>query len=163
MKACKLIYLRTNYLNHFLIKVLVGALLVLTLFNGCGGSQSHVADNPASQRYRDVTGKWSLPKNFSPKQVVFLHADQGPLQDLMILNEKKSGKPQLQAFINKDGNSFLQKSLGQWLKGMDDPILAFAATDFNRDGGDDLALILQVSGKVSTQILFNNNNLCMEN
>jgi hypothetical protein len=156
MKACKLTYLRTNYLNHFLIKVLVGALLVLTLLNACGGSQSHVADNPASQRYRDVTGKWLLPKKFSPKQAVFLHADQGPLQDLMILNEEKSGKPQLQAFINKDGNSFLQKSLGQWLKGMDDPILAFAATDFNRDGGDDLALILQVSGKVSTQILFNN-------
>ena len=116
MKACKLTYLRTNYLNHFLIKVLLGALLVLTLLNACGGSQPHVADNPASQRYRDVTGKWLLPKNFSPKQVVFLHADQGPLQDMMILNEAKSGKPQLQAFINQDGNSFIQKSLGQFVE-----------------------------------------------
>ena len=131
-------------------------MLVLTLLNGCGGSKPHVADNPASQRFRDVTGKWLLPKNFSPKQAAFLHADQGPLQDLMILNEAKSGKPQLQAFINQDGKSFLQKSLGQWLKGMVNSILSFAATDFNRDGGDDLALILQVAGKVSTQILLNN-------
>jgi hypothetical protein len=99
-----------------LIKVLVRALLVLALLNGCAGSKSYVADNPASQRYRDVTSKWLLPKNFSPKQVLFLHADQGPLQDLMILNEAKLGKPQLQGFINQDGNSFLHKSLGQWLK-----------------------------------------------
>ena len=156
MKACKLTYLRAHCPNHFLIKALVRALLVLTLLNGCGGSKAHVADNPASQRFRDVTGKWLLPKNFSPKQAVFLHADQGPLQDLMILNETKPGKPQLQAFINQGGKSFLQKSLGQWMKGMDDRILSFAATDLNRDGGDDLALILQVSGKISTQILFNN-------
>jgi hypothetical protein len=156
MKACKLTYLRVHCLNHFLINALVRALLVLILLNGCGGSKAHVADNPASQRFRDVTGKWLLPQNFSPKQAVFLHADQGPLQDLMILNETKPGKPQLQAFINQAGKSFLQKSLGQWMKGMDDPILSFAATDLNRDGGDDLALILQVSGKISTQILFNN-------
>jgi hypothetical protein len=156
MKACKLTYLRVHYPNHFLIKALVRALLVLTLLNGCGGSKAHVADNPASQRFRDVTGKWLLPKNFSPKQAVFLHADQGPLQDLMILNKPKPGKPQLQSFINQDGNRFLQKSLGKWIQGMDDPILSFAATDLNRDGGDDLVLILQVSGKVSTQILFNN-------
>ncbi len=135
---------------------MIRALLVLTLLNGCGGSKPHVADNPASQRFRDVTGKWLLPNNFSPKQSVFLHADQGPFQDLMILNEAKSGKPQLQSFINMDGNKFLQRNMGQWMKELDDPILSFAATDFNRDGGDDLALILQVSGNVSTQILFNN-------
>ena len=129
---------------------------MLTLLNGCGGSKPHVADNPASQRFRDVTGKWLFPKNFSPKQAVILRADKGPLQDLMILKKPIPGKPQLQSFINQGGQRFLQKGLGQWVQGMDDPILSFVATDLNRDGGDDLALVMQVSGKVSTQILLNN-------
>ena len=128
---------------------------MLTLLNGCGGSKPHVADNPASQRFRDVTDKWLLPKNFSPKQAAFLRADQGPLQDLVILKKSKPGEPQLQSFVNKGGNKFLQKSLGQWIKGMDAPILSFIATDLNRDGGDDLALVMRISGKISTQILFN--------
>lgn len=151
-----MIYLRTNCPNHFLIKALVWALFVLTLLNGCGGSKSQVADNPASQRFRDVTDNWLLTKDFSPKQAVFLNADQDLLRDLMILNKPEKGKPQLQSFINQPGNRFLQKSLGKWMKERDDPILSFAATDLNRDGGDDLALILQVSGRISTQVLFNN-------
>lgn len=156
MKACKLTCYRTHCPNPFLIKALVRALLVLTLLNGCGGSQPHVADNPASQRFRDVTGKWLLPQSASPRQSTFLHADQNSLSDLMILNEIKTGKSQLQVFLNQGGKSFLQKGLGQWMDEMEDPILSFAATDLNRDGGDDLALVIQLSGKVSTQILFNN-------
>ena len=145
-----------RYPNLFLIKVLLRALLLLLLLNGCGGSSSHVADNPASQRFHDVTGKWLLPQSFSPKQAIFLRADQNPFPDLMVLNEAKPGKPKLQIFFNQGGNSFLQKGLGQWIERMKDPILSFTATDLNRDGVDDLVLLIQVSGKVSTQILFNN-------
>ncbi len=154
MKACTLIYHRTHCPNPFLIKALVRVLLVLVLLNGCGGSQPHIADNPASQRFRDVTGKWLSQQNSSPRHATFLRADQDELPDLIVLNE--AGKPQLQLFTNQGKNSFLQEDLGRWVEGHKDPILSFTAADLNRDGGDDLALIMQVSGRVSTQILFNN-------
>ena len=145
-----------HYPNLFLIKVLLRALLLLILLNGCGGSSSHVADNPASQRFHDVTGKWLLPQSFSPKQAIFLRADQNPFPDLMVLNEPNSGKPKLQIFFNQGGNNFLHKGLGQWMKQVKDPVLSFTATDLNRDGADDLVLVMKVSGKVFTQTLFNN-------
>lgn len=154
MKACKLMYHRKNCPNPFLIEALVRALLILLLLNGCGGSSPHVADNPASQRFNDVTGKWLFSQKSSPRQAVFLRADQDPLSDLMVLNE--AGKPQLQLFINQGGNSFLQESLGRWMDEMKDPILSFTAADLNRDGGDDLALVVQATGKVIAQILLNN-------
>ena len=137
-----------------MIKALVRALLVLVLLNGCGGPKPHVADNPASQRFRDVTGEWLSSQSSSPRQAKFLRADQDELQDLIILNE--AGKLQLQLFINQGKTSFLQEDMGNWIENLKDPILSFTAADLNRDGGDDLALIMQVSGKVSTQILFNN-------
>ncbi len=153
-KACKLIYHKTRCPNPFLIKSVVWALLVLVLLSGCGGSQSHVADNPASQRFRDVTGKWLSQQNSSPRHATFLRADQDELPDLIVLND--AGKPQLELFINQGKNSFLQEYPGFWIEDLKDPILSFTATDLNRDGGDELALIMQVSGRVSTQILFNN-------
>ena len=156
MKAYKLTYPRTHAPNPFLIKDLLRALLLLALLNGCGGSSSHVAENPASQRFHNVTRKWLLPKNFSPKQVVFLRADQNPYPDLMVLSESKSGESKLRGFFNQGGNNFLQKDLGQWTDQMKGLILSFTAIDLNRDGGDDLALVMQASGKVFTQILFNN-------
>jgi hypothetical protein len=156
MKAYKLTYPRTHAPNPFLIKDLLRALLLLALLNGCGGSSSHVAENPASQRFHNVTRKWLLPKSFSPKQVVFLRADQNPYPDLMVLSESKSGESKLRGFFNQGGNNFLQKDLGQWTDQMKGLILSFTAIDFNRDGGDDLALVIQASGKVFTQILFNN-------
>ena len=156
MKAYKLTYPRTHAPNPFLIKGLLRALLLLALLNGCGGSSSHVAENPASQRFHNVTRKWLLPKSFSPKQVVFLRADQNPYPDLMVLNESKSGESKLQGFFNQGGNNFLQKDLGEWTNQMKGRILSFTAIDLNRDGGDDLALVMQASGKVFTQTLFNN-------
>ena len=156
MKAYKLTYPRTHAPNPFLIKGLLRALLLLALLNGCGGSSSHVAENPASQRFHNVTRKWLLPKSFSPKQVVFLRADQNPYPDLMVLCESKSGESKLRGFFNQGGNNFLQKDLGQWTDQMKGLILSFTAIDLNRDGGDDLALVIQASGKVFTQILFNN-------
>ena len=142
--------------NPFLIRDLALALLILMFVNGCVGSQQHIADNPASQRFLDVTRKWIIPQNYSPKKVSFLRADQNPFSDLMVLNKLKPGKPQLQIFLNQGGKSFLQKSMGKLIDQLKEPIISFTTTDLNRDGGDDLSLILQVSGKISTKILFNN-------
>jgi hypothetical protein len=155
MKACKLTYHRTHYPTPFLIKVLFAKLLALTFLNGCGAPPSHVADNPASQRFHDVSRKWLLPQSFSPKQAIYIRGDRNRFPDLMVLNELKPGKPQMQIFLNQD-STFSRKGVGQWIERMKDPILSFTATDLNLDGSDDLALVMQVSGKVLTQILFNN-------
>ena len=156
MRAYKLTYPRKHFSNPFLIKDFIRVLLLLTLLNGCGGSSSHVAENPASQRFHNVTRKWLLPKSFSPKQVMFFRGDQNPYPDLMVLSEAKSGESKLRGFLNQGGNNFLQKDLGQWTNQMKGVILSFTAIDLNRDGADDLVLVMQASGKVFTQILFNN-------
>ena len=142
--------------NPFLIKDLALALLILVFINGCGGSQPHVADNPASQRFLDMSRKWLIPQDYSPIMATFLRADQNEFSDLVVLNELKPGKPQLQTFLNREGKSFTQKEMGKWIDQLKGPILSFAATDLNRDGVDDLALVMQKSGKLSTKILFNN-------
>jgi len=130
------------------------ALLVLVLLNGCGASQSHVADNPASQRFRDAT---LFPaQSSSPMQAAFLRADQDALSDLAILNKAEPGSPQLEVFINHGDKGFQRKSPGRWIEELKAPILSFAVADLNRDGGDDLILVLDTADKVSSQILFNN-------
>jgi hypothetical protein len=156
MKACKLTYRRKHCLNPFLIKPLLQTLFVLVFLFGCGGTQPHVADNPASQRFRDVTGKYLPKQDASPRQTFFLRADQDALPDLVFFNKRESGKPQLQIFVNSEKNGFQWKNSGHWIEELNTPILFLTAADINRDGGDDLILILEKSGKVSTQILFNN-------
>ena len=113
MKACKSIYHKRHCLNPCLIEFLWQALLVIVFLNGCGSSQPHVADNPASQRFRDET---LLPKQSSShRQAIFFRADQDALPDLVVLNEAAPGKPQLQIFINHgkkwpvSGKNFVQE------------------------------------------------------
>jgi hypothetical protein len=157
MRACKLIYHKKHCQNPCLIEALLRALIVLVLLNGCGTSQPHVADNPASQRFRDVTGKLLPKQSSSPRQTFFLRADQDALPDLIFLNKAEPGKPQLQVFINHGEKGFQQKDSGRWIEDLKTPILFITAADLNRDGGDDLILLLEESsGGVSTQILFNN-------
>jgi len=135
-----------------LIKLLWQALLVIIFLNGCGASQPHVADNPASQRFRDET---LFPEqSSSQRQAIFFHADQDALPDLVVLNEAEPGKPQLQVFINHGKKGFQRKSPGRWIEELKAPILSLAVADLNRDGGDDLILVME--NGVSTQILFNN-------
>ena len=153
MKACKSIYHKRHCPNPCLIEFLWQALLVIVFLNGCGSSQPHVADNPASQRFRDET---LLPKQSSShRQAIFFRADQDALPDLVVLNEAAPGKPQLQIFINHGKKGFQWKSPGRWIEELKAPILSLTAADLNRDGGDDLILVMEKSGRVSTQILFN--------
>ena len=93
MKACKSIYHRKHYPNPYLIKPLLRILFVLVFLNGCGATQPHVADNPASQRFRDVTAKFLPNQDSSPRQAFFLRADQDALPDLIILKKAMPGKP----------------------------------------------------------------------
>jgi len=152
MKACKSIYRKRHCPNPCLIKLLWQALLVIIFLNGCGASQPHVADNPASQRFRDET---LFPEqSSSQRQAIFFHADQDALPDLVVLNEAEPGKPQLQVFINHGKKGFQRKSPGRWIEELKAPILSLAVADLNRDGGDDLILVME--NGVSTQILFNN-------
>ncbi len=134
------------------------ALLAIIFLNGCGGGapQPYIADNPASQRFRDATEKVFPEQSSSPRQAIFFRADQDALPDLIVLNEAEPGKPQLQVFINHGGKSFRQKDPGRWIEELKTPILSFTAADLNRDGGDDLILVTEDSGAVSTQIFFNN-------
>jgi hypothetical protein len=72
----------------------------------------------------------------------------------VVLNEAEPRKPQLQVFINHGKKGFQRKSPGRWIEELKAPILSLAVADLNRDGGDDLILVME--NGVSTQILFNN-------
>ncbi len=133
------------------------ALLVIVFLGGCGASKSNIADNPASQRFHDVTGKLFPRQSSLQKQAVFFRADQDALPDLVILNEAEPGKSQLQIFINHGEKGFHPKDSGRWIEELKAPIFSIATADLNRDGGDELILLItERSGRVYTQILFNN-------
>ncbi len=134
------------------IDSLIPWLLILFLFSACGGPKPHVADNPASQRFRDATRLFSISK--SPvAQASFLRANQDNLSDLAVLSKTKS---ELYILINHKKKGFLKKQAGQWTQKNKEEIKFFAAADLNRDGGDDLVLILGGRENPKTRILFNN-------
>jgi hypothetical protein len=157
MKACKSIYHKRHCLNRCLIKLFSQALLVMFFLGGCGASKTNVADNPASQRFQDVTGKLFPKQPSRQKQAILFRADQDEFPDLVVLSEAEPGKAQLQIFINHGKKGFHLKDSGRWIEELKDPILAIATADLNRDGGDDLILLVaESSGRVVTQTLFNN-------
>jgi hypothetical protein len=134
------------------IDSLVSWLLILLLFAACGGPKPHVADNPASQRFRDA--KHLLPiEKLSVTQASFLRANQDNLSDLAVLSKTKS---ELYILINRGKKGFLKKKAGQWTQNNKEEISFFATADLNRDGGDDLVLILGGRENPKTRILFNN-------
>ena len=134
------------------IDFLVSWLLVLLLFSACGGAKPHVADNPASQRFRDATRLFPIEK-LSVAQANFLRANQDDLSDLAVLSKTKS---ELYILINQGKKGFLKKQAGQWTHNNKEEINFFATADLNRDGGDDLVLILGGRKNPRTRILFNN-------
>ena len=155
MKDWKSIYLKKHCPNPFLNKPLLRILLVLVFLNGCGASQPHVAENPASQRFLDLTGKLLHNQKSSPKQALFLNANQDVLPDLIILKKAKPRKPQVEIFINQDKKGFQHKSPGRWLEELETPILSLTTADLNRDGGDDLILIMKKLVRICLMMTLN--------
>ena len=155
MKVWKSIYPRKNCLNPCLTESLLRTLFALVFLYGCGASPPHVADNPASQRFRDVTQKLLPKQSFSPRQAFFLRADQDAFADLLILKKSKPGKSQIQIYLNHNEKGFTPKNAGRWIEDLNAPVLSLATADLNRDGGDDLILVIKEKGRVFTQILFN--------
>jgi len=134
------------------INFLISWLLILLLFSACGGPKPHVADNPASQRFRDATRLFPIKKS-SVAHASFLRANQDNLSDLAVLSKTKS---ELYILINQGKKGFLKKQAGQWTQNNKEEINFFATADLNRDGGDDLVLILGGRENPKTRILFNN-------
>jgi hypothetical protein len=134
------------------IDSLVPWLLILLLFSACGGPKPHVADNPASQRFRDATRLFSIEKS-SVAHASFLTANQDNFSDLAVLSKSKS---ELYILINQNKKGFFRKKVVQWTQKNKGEINFFVAADLNRDGGDDLVLIHGGREKPKTQILFNN-------
>jgi hypothetical protein len=134
------------------IDSLIPWLLIFLLFSACGGPKPHVADKPASQRFRDATRFFSIEKS-SVAHASFLKANQDNLSDLAVLSKAKS---ELYILINQNKKGFLKKKAGQWIQNNKEEINFFVTADLNRDGGDDLILILGDRENPKTQILFNN-------
>ena len=152
MKVYRSNYQKKIYPTLCSIDSLISWLLILLLFSACGGPKPHVADNPASQRFRDATRLLPIEKS-SIAHASFLRANQDNLSDLAVLSKAKS---ELYILINKGKKGFLKKQAGQWTKNNKEEINFFATADLNRDGGDDLVLILGGKKNPKTQILFNN-------
>ncbi|MBC8284583.1 MAG: VCBS repeat-containing protein [Nitrospinae bacterium] len=152
MKACKSIYQKKGCPVRCSINSLLYGLLVLFLFSACGGPKPHVADNPASQRFRDATRLFPAEK-ISVAEASFLRANQDSLADLAILNQAKT---ELFILVNQGKKGFLKEHAGQWTQKNKEKINFFVSADLNRDGGDDLILILGDRENPKTRILFNN-------
>jgi hypothetical protein len=152
MKDYKSNYQKKIYPALYSIDSLISWLLILLLFSACGGPKPHVADNPASQRFRDATRLFSIEKS-SVARASFLRANQDNLSDIAVLSKTKS---ELYILVNQKKKGFLKKQAGQWTKNNKEEINFFATADLNRDGGDDLVLILGGRENPRTRILFNN-------
>ena len=152
MKVYRSNYQKKIYPALCLIDSLISWLLIFLLFSACGGGNHHVADNPASQRFRDATRLLPIV-NPSIAHASFLRANQDNLSDLAVLSKTKS---ELYILINQGKKGFLKKKAGQWTQKNKEEINFFAAADLNSDGGDDLVLILGGKKNPKTRILFNN-------
>ena len=152
MKACKSTCQKKSCLLPFLINPLVSGLLVILFLSACGGPKAQVADNPASQRFRDATRLFPIEK-ISIALASFLRANQDSRYDLAILSQSQQ---EFFILLNQGKKGFLKNPAGQWTRNNKEKINFFAAADLNRDGGDDLILILGGSENPKTRILINN-------
>ncbi len=152
MKACKSTYQKKSSHPPFLIKPLFLKLLVALFLSACGGPKPHVAENPASQRFRDVTRLFPIERMYV-SQASFLKANKDSSSDLAILSQSKQ---EIFIFVNQGKKGFLKKPAGKWTQKNKEKINFFAAADLNRDGSDDLILIIRGSKNPKAQILFNN-------
>jgi hypothetical protein len=106
--------------------------MILLLFSACGGATTpHVADNPASQRFRDATRLFPIEK-LSVSHASFLSANQDNLSDLAVLNKTKS---ELYILINRGKKGFLKKQAGQWTQNNKEEINFFCHRRFEQGWG----------------------------
>ena len=152
MKALKLICQKKDCPIRCSINFLISGLFILSLFSACNGPKPYIADNPTSQRFRDVTRLFPAKKLFVT-QASFLRGNQDALSDLVILDQAKN---ELYILVNRGKKGFLKNRLGNWALKNKEKIRFFVSADLNRDGGDDLILILGDRRNLKTQILFNN-------
>ena len=152
MKVYKSTYQKKSSRPLFLINPLFLKLLVALFLSACGGGKPHVADNPASQRFRDVTRLFQNERMYVA-QASFLKANKDSSSDLAILSQSKQ---EIFILLNQGKKGFLKKSAGQWAQKNKEKINFFAAADLNRDGSDDLILIMRGRENPKAQILFNN-------
>ena len=110
MKALKLIYQRKDYPIRCSINFLVSGLFILFLFSACSSTKPYIAENPASQRFRDVTRRFPAEKLFVT-QASFLRGNQDALSDLVILDQAKN---ELYILINQNKKGFSRKLVGPW-------------------------------------------------
>jgi len=152
MKVLKLIYQKKTYPVRYLINPLTSVLLTLILLSACNGPKPYVAENPESQRFSNANRLLPDEKMFVA-QARFLRANQDAFADLSVLDRTKT---KLYILFNRRKKGFLKKLAGQWVQKNKEKVKFFASTDLNRDGGDDLVLILGEGKNLKTQILFNN-------
>ena len=152
MKACKSTCQKKSSLSPFLISPLFLKLLVALFLYACGGPKPHVADNPASQRFRDVSRLFPIERMYVA-QASFLKANKDSSSDLAILSQSKK---EIFILLNQGKKGFLKIPAGRWTRKNKEKINFFAAADLNRDGSDDLILIMRGRENPKAQILFNN-------
>ena len=152
MKAYKSTYQKKSSRLPFLISPLFLKLLVALFISACGGPKPHVADNPASQRFRDVTRLFPIDRMYVA-QASFLKANKDSASDLAILSQSKQ---EIFILLNQRKKGFQKKLAGKWAKKNKEKINFFATADLDRDGSDDLILIMGSRENPKAQILFNN-------
>ena len=122
------------------------------MLSACSNPNPHVADKPSSQRFRNVT-RFLPPENLFVTQAGFLRGNQDALSDLVVLNQIKN---ELYILLNRGEKGFIKKNIGKWIQENKERINFFVSADLDRDGGDDLILILGNRRNLKTRILFNN-------
>ena len=152
MKVYKSTYQKKSSRPPFLINLLFLKLLVALFLSACGGPKPHVAENPASQRFRDVTRLFPIERMYVA-QASFLKANKDSSSDLAILSQSKK---EIFILLNQGKKGFLKKPAGQWAQKNKEKINFLAVADLNRDGSDDLILIMRGRENPKAQILFNN-------
>ncbi|MEC7786412.1 MAG: VCBS repeat-containing protein [Nitrospinota bacterium] len=152
MKALKSIYQKKGYPVRCLINSLISGLFILLLLSACSGPKPHISDKPSSQRFRNVTRLFISEKLFVT-QAGFLRGNQDALSDLVVLNQVKN---ELYILVNRGEKGFSKKNIGKWIQENKERINFFVSADLDRDGGDDLILILGDRKNLKTRILFNN-------
>ena len=152
MKALKSIYQKKDYPILCSINSLISVLFILFFFSACSSPKPYVADNPASQRFRDVTRLLPAEKLFVT-QASFMRGNRDARSDLVILNQAKK---ELYMLVNRGKKGFSKNLVGNWIQKNKEKINFFVPSDLNGDGGDDLILILGDRKNLKTRILFNN-------